>query len=162
MRASTIVGFVVLAALAIGLGVTAWRMFSPAGQHACAVCTRPIHDGSHVTAELGGEQQAYCCAACLLTEGRQQDAQPTNVRLYDYLSGDPLEPDEVVLVVGSEVNLCMREHVLMGEHKEAGAMHFDRCAPSILAFGNRSAAQTFRQANGGEIKGYAEVRTSFR
>jgi len=56
----------------------------------------------------------------------------------------------------------MREHVLMDDRKEASELHYDRCAPSALAFASREAAAKFQAEHGGVVKTFSDVETSFQ
>ena len=65
-------------------------------------------------------------------------------------------------MTGSEVNVCMRGHsMLTGEHGEPGELHDDRCAPSILAFRDRAAAEGFQREQGGTVSRFADVEATF-
>jgi len=102
----------------------------------------------------------FCCAACALRKPDREGLRIT--RVFDYESGTALEPDTATAVVGSNVNLCMREHVLMDAHKEASELHFDRCAPGVLTFASRDAAERFRNRQGGALHPFNELESTFK
>ena len=129
---------------------------------ACSVCGRPVHMASRVDGSTEGRILTFCCAACALrAEG--QGAQAIRLtRVFDYDSGEALDPAHAVAVVGSDVNLCMRDHVLMDSHKEASELHFDRCSPSVLAFENAEAAETFQKLHGGVVRPVTDLDSAVR
>lgn len=138
-----------------------WTTLDRPDGAACAVCGRAVHLASRVDASSGDEALTFCCAACALRAKEQQGREIEISRVFDYESGEALSPDQAVAVVGSDVNLCMREHVLMDSHKEASELHFDRCSPSVLAFSSPRAAEAFRAEHGGVVKPLSELEGSF-
>jgi hypothetical protein len=135
---------------------------SSEAEAACSVCGRPVHAESRVDGVVAGRPQTFCCAACALRARQQTGVNVMVSGFYDYESGESLTPEVAYVVVGSAINLCMREHVLMDAHKEASAMQFDRCSPSILAFGSQVAAERFRAEHGGVVQPFTELRDSYR
>ena len=77
--------------------------------------------------------------------------------MFAFESGEELRPDDAIGVVGSDVNLCMRDHVLMDSHRGANGLQFDRCSPSVLAFDSTVAAETFQRHYGGVVTPIAEL-----
>ena len=147
--------------LAGALLYAGWQTLDHPGHTACSVCGRAVHLASRVDADAGGESLTFCCAACAL---RAEDQQARPIRLtqvFDYSSGEALEPEAATAVVGSNVNVCMREHALMDARKEAHDLHFDRCSPSVLAFKSREAAELFRTQNGGRVRPFSNLQDSF-
>ncbi len=77
----------------------------------------------------------------------------------DYVTGKALPPGGALLVRGSDVNLCARVNPLIDEVKEPHPVHFDRCTPSLVAFGDKAAAVRFIEANGGTLVRFDELLT---
>ncbi|MCA9645464.1 MAG: hypothetical protein KC492_32450, partial [Myxococcales bacterium] len=140
-----------------GLLFAGWKAFSPEGPPSCSICGRPVHLASRVDGTANGKSLTFCCGACALRSEEQGDRTLQITRVYDYETGKALSPDDAVAVVGSEINLCMREHVLMNSHKEASELMFDRCSPSVLSFRSASAAEAFQAKHGGVVKPFHDV-----
>ena len=153
--------FVLMFAIAGALLYLGWTTLNPSSGATCSVCRRPVHLASRVDGVAGDDSLTFCCAACAL-RSQEQDTSPLEVtRVFDYTSGQGLDPSKATVVVGSEVNLCMREHMLMDDRKEASELHYDRCAPSVLAFESQQAADEFQAKHGGVVKSFADLEESF-
>lgn len=137
-----------------------WSTLDRPDESVCSVCGRPVHLASRADGEVNGETLTFCCAACALRAGKQQNQDIRLTRVFDYESGEALSPEQAFAVVGSDVNLCMRDHVLMDSHKETSELHFDRCAPSVLAFRSRTAAEAFQNRHGGVVTPFSELEES--
>lgn len=139
--------------LAIGLALVylGWRMLDPSVQDACAACGRPLHAHSQAVATVEGRSQTFCCPACALTEHRQSRQKVRVVELTDYETGRAVEPEETYIVRDSNLNLCMLHHVVVDDKKEARAVEFDRCSPSMIAFASRQGAARFIRQHGGVL-----------
>lgn len=149
----------VIAGLLVYLG---WQTFAEPAQAVCGMCGRAVHLASRVDGVADGDALTFCCAACALRAEKQGIRDLRVTRVFDYETGAALDPQEATTVVGSNVNLCMREHVLMDAHKETSELHFDRCAPSILAFKSEAAADKFRKEHGGVVKSFTALEESYR
>ena len=123
----------------------------------CQHSWREIHPGVLTIAEVDGKETRFCCPACALTTAEQTGKPVRVLRLSDFYTHQPLEPAAAFLVRGSEANLCTHPHPLVSEEKQPLDVHFDRCAPSILAFRSREEAEAFRQEHGGEVLRLADL-----
>ena len=147
----------ILCALAAGIAYLGWTTYPRSAAQACSICERPVHLASRVDGEAEGETLTFCCAACAL-HAREGSAPDLNIkRAFDYNSGKALDPNTATAVVGSEINQCMRDHVLMDAHKEASELHFDRYSPSILSFADPQSAARFRSQHGGEVRPFVDL-----
>ncbi len=144
------------------LAYAGWRTFAAPAADVCSVCGRTIHPASRVEGVADGTQLKFCCAACALRAEGQQLHDLRVTRVFDFQTGKPMDPGSAFSVVGSDINVCMREHVLMGDHMEASDLTYDRCSPSILSFPTAAAAERFSAEHGGEVKPFADVARSFR
>ena len=59
------------------------------------------------------------------------------------------------------MNHCLRTEPLVSEGKEVRHLEFDRCSPSIMAFGGEQAAKEFIAENGGTLATFAELEGAF-
>lgn len=71
----------------------------------------------------------------------------------DHDSGQALSPEQALAVVGSDVNHCMRDYVLMNLQTETDEWHFGRRSPSASRFApnSRTQARIFHCVSGGMV-----------
>src|SRR5271166_121089 len=129
-------------------GLTAFRA---SRAEECYACSRPIHAHSRTVALVNGRARLFCCPACALSE-HEQEGKPVKVtQLTSFLTGATLAPDSAYVVRGSDVNMCVTTHNIMTAEKRPADVHYDRCAPSLLAFAQRSEALEFVSEHGGKV-----------
>ena len=79
---------------------------APAPEQAnCSVCGRACEPNRLITVETPGEDYAFCCPVCLaryVADGKIELEQ-TTVSAHDFLTGEPVSLDEMVVVVDSNV-----------------------------------------------------------
>ncbi len=163
MRA--LVAVVIVLFVFAGLGYMGWHMLETRGETSCEVCGRPLHSESAVWSDAAGdERRHFCCAACALRAERQSGDDIEITEVSDYASDALLDASEAIFVVGSNVNYCLRQHSVfdprrpaLDHAKETGALGFDRCSPSILAFSSRSAAAQFAERQGGQLLTFEQL-----
>lgn len=150
-----------IVAVAAGLGYAAFKAYRGSQAEQCYACQRTIHAHSRTVAVDKGRARLFCCPACALSE-HEQEGKPIRVtELTAYLTGARLSPDEAFVVKGSDVNMCARTRELIDADKRAANVHYDRCSPSLLAFGLRSEAMQFAREHGGEVVAFREIVSSF-
>ncbi len=155
------VGALAVAVIATGLGYAAFRVYRSPQSEQCFACRRAIHAQSRTVAIDRGRARVFCCPACALTE-HEQEGKPVRItELTDFLTGAKLAPDGAFIVKGSDVNLCAHPHELIGADKRPADVQYDRCSPSMLAFGRRTDAEAFTREHGGEALPFAEVVSAF-
>ena len=163
MRERTLPLVLLFAVLLAGAGYAGWKYVQERESHACAACLRPVHENTRTVATIGGKRSDYCCPACALSQHQQAKVSVEVVQLTDHDSGVRLDPARSFLVRGSDVNSCSRHMSAMVHHdKRPMEAHYDRCAPSLVAFGSRDAAASFIQQHGGQILRYENVAAMFR
>lgn len=158
-RGSKIVGIFVLAAVAVGLGAVAWRMTRGAEAETCAACSRAVHAHTRTVANLDGKTHTYCCLACAISEHQQTDQPVEVLALNDFETGQRMPPAQAFIVRGSRVNHCldMEPAPRVEDVGHPAHMDFDRCAPSMIAFGTPDAAARFADKNGGAVLTFNEL-----
>lgn len=154
--------FALILVIAGALLYLGWTTLNPSSGATCSVCGRPVHLAARVDGVAGGDSLTFCCAACALRSKEPNAPELRVTRVFDYTSGQQLDPEQATVVVGSDINVCMREHVLMDDRKEASELHYDRCAPSALAFASQEAAKKFQAEHGGVVKTFTDVENSFQ
>ena len=154
-------GMIAVVAVAVGLGYAAFKAYRGSQAEQCYACQRAIHAHSRTVAVAKGRSRAFCCPACALSE-HEQEGKPIQVtELTAFLNGAKLSPNEAFIVKGSDVNMCARMHELMDADKRTADVHYDRCSPSLLAFGERSEAMQFAREHGGEVLPFSEIVSAF-
>lgn len=145
----------VLAVLALGLA--AWRTFAHEDAGQCYACKRPIHAHSKTVALVEGRSRLFCCPACALSQ-HQQAGKPIKVtQLTSFPTGEALSPDNAYVVKGSDVNMCERTKGLLDADTRPADLHYDRCAPSLIAFAQRDEAVQFTREHGGEVMPFSQA-----
>lgn len=139
----------VVAALALGGG---WYLRHRRAAGHCAICLRPVHANARAVAEIDGKREEACCPACVLALRAQTRRNVRLLLVSDYDTRQPIAPGQATYVVGSDQQTCAQHAVApLDEEKRATAIHYDRCEPSILAFGSRDRAVAFAREHGGNV-----------
>lgn len=161
MRGRQWIGVFVAVAIALGLGYVAWSTYRTSATEQCYACQRPLHQHMRTTAVVNGRARVFCCPACALSE-HEQEGKPIRItELTDFATGAALAPDNAYIVKGSDVNMCATAHEIVGADKRAAHVQYDRCAPSMLAFGRQSDAVRFAREHGGEVQPFNAIAASF-
>ena len=156
-RARQIAVIGIIAVVALAVGYAGWRVYRQAQPEQCFACQRPIHAHSRTVAFAKGSSRLFCCPACALSE-HEQEGKPVRVtELTEFLTGAKLSPNDAYVVKGSDVNMCSQAHELIDADKRPAGMHYDRCAPSLLAFARESEATQFSREHGGTVLPFREV-----
>ena len=156
-RKSASLGFVLLFGVAIAVGYAGWKIYRDSPSEYCEFSARPVHTQTKAVALVNGEEKIFCCPACALTLRAQTGQSVKLLELTDYETGSSLAPEEAFVVRGSQINMCVTQHMLMDESKQAVPMDFDRCMPSLVAFARREAAEDFLRVQGGTLVSFQEL-----
>jgi hypothetical protein len=159
-RRSWFGAFVGVLVLAI-LGYAGWRTFSYSNADECYACKRPIHAHSKTVAIANGRPRLFCCPACALSQHEQAGKPIQLTQLTSFLSGKALSPENAYLVKGSNLNMCERTQEPIEDDKRPADLRYDRCAPSLIAFAQRSEALAFAREHGGEVLAFKEAAAAF-
>ena len=145
-----------------GVAYSGWRYVELKDRRACRACSRLVHAHMRTVAVLVGEKGIYCCPACALSEHQQASKPVQVVELTDFLTGRSLDPATAYVVRDSNVNPCSRHEPSVTSDKQPMHTHFDRCSPSLLAFGDAQAAQAFAAERGGQVLRFGELASQFQ
>jgi hypothetical protein len=146
---------------ALALGYSGWRRFARSDADQCYACKRPIHAHSRTVAFSGGRSRVFCCPACALSE-HQQTGKPIHItQLTSFLTGEALSPDNAYIVRASDVNMCERTMEFVEADKQFAGLHYDRCAPSLIAFAQRGDAEQFAREHGGAVMPFSQTAAAF-
>ena len=156
-RKSASIGLAILLAAVIAVGYASWTIYRDNRTEYCEFSARHVHAQTKAVAMVNGEEKVFCCPACAFTL-RAQTGQSVNfLELTDYETARPLAPEGAFVVLGSEVNMCVTQHMLLDENRQAAPMDFDRCMPSLVAFARKEAAEHFLQVHDGTLISFQEL-----
>lgn len=123
------------------------------GAQVCDACGREIHPALRVTLRLEGQRDLHaCCPRCALHFRDEREAKVGGITVSDYISGAPLEFDSAWLVEGSDETPCVHGAPPAGEGGAPLHRCYDRCVPSLISFGDESAARAFMGEHGGTLR----------
>ena len=148
-------------AIGLGLGYTALKVYRGSQPESCYACQRPIHQHSRTVAFVNGRPKIFCCPACALSEHAQEGKPIRVTELTSFLTGAKLPANEAFVVKGSNVNMCVTTDWVIGAEKQPAHVTYDRCAPSLIAFGQQSEALEFAMEHGGQVFPFSEIVTAF-
>ena len=156
---ASIVAILVLA----GLGYSGWRYVRERNDQTCRACARAVHSHMKTVGMVDGKRTVYCCPACALSDHQQSGNPVEVVELTDYSTNSPLKPENAFVVRNSSMNPCLQHHLpAVGEDSQPLESHFDRCAPSVLAFRDQRSARAFSGEHGGQATRFAEFAAAFQ
>lgn len=119
----------------------------------CSVCERTECSNLAVTVTWeNGERQRTCCARCggrlIASKGK-----PSSVTVRDFDTARPIPAERAVFVEGSDVHPCrgVRTDPLRTAEGCCLLPDYDRCEPSVVAFGEGDAARRFMAVHGGTV-----------
>jgi hypothetical protein len=153
--------FAIVAVLALAVGYAGWGAYLRTQPEQCYACQRPIHAHSRTVASAKGSSRLFCCPACALSEQRQEGKAVRVTELTAFMSGAKLSPNDAYVVKGSDVNMCAQAHEMIDADKRPAEVHYDRCAPSLLAFAQEREAIQFSREHGGTVLPFREVAASY-
>ena len=143
------------------VGYAGWKTFAHADPDQCYACNRPIHAHSKTLAMADGRERLFCCPACALSQ-HQQTGKPISIKqLTAFATGKALLPDNAYVVRASDVNMCERTKEVVVGDKRAADLHYDRCAPSLIAFAGQADAVQFARDHGGEVMPFRQAAAAF-
>ena len=94
---------------------------SPAsGETSCSLCKRSCEPNRLITVETPGEDYTFCCPVCLaryIKQGKIDPGQAT-VTAHDFLTGESVSLDEMVVVVDSDVVCPAGQSAVVSSNEE--------------------------------------------
>ncbi len=150
-----------VAVIALAVGYAGRRVYLRTQPEQCYACQRPIHAHSRTVALAKGASRLFCCPACALSEQSQEGKAVRVTELTAFTSGAKLSPNNAYVVKGSDVNMCAHAHEIVDANKRASGIHYDRCAPSLIAFAQEREAIQFSREHGGTVLPFREVEASY-
>jgi hypothetical protein len=145
---------VVWALLIFGLGGSLFYLVQSgrlaAGDPLCSVCKRPLHPAQKfMVASEDGKEHLSCCPRCGLRFAIENKARP--IRATDFNNGKWIPAESAYYLEGSDIMECCNSSSMRSDDGMLCEMHYDRCMPSLVAFSDRAAAESFQHRHGGRI-----------
>ena len=153
---------VVISLVSIGvittLGIWAYVSVSRPAADLCRVCDRGLHHGMTYRLELADGPEDACCPRCgmhyqIEHPGAVQEAWATDLN-----SGQFIAAKTAFYVEGGDIAHCtMHSTPVEREPQGVAVRAFDRCLPSLVAFGTRQEAEAYEKQHGGDVLDYQQA-----
>jgi hypothetical protein len=152
MKSKFPLGMIVL--LALIAGALAGGLFVAYRQPPafCEISGRPIQANMLTRVKVDGKVLYACCARCPLTLAVRTHRRVEILEVTDYATGKRLRARDAFFVDGSRMEMCSGPHVKFDQYRTPYMRLFDRCSPSLLAFGSEENAQDFINTYGGRLQ----------
>jgi hypothetical protein len=137
----------ILLSLLIGMTLACARQ----AEH-CWVCEREIHASVRATLTLADDKKVHaCCPRCALHYQEEPGNRVKAISVTDYSSGRTLPFERSFLLEGSDETPCVHHPPVLDETHMPMQACYDRCMPSLIAFGTDSGARAFLSEHGGTL-----------
>ena len=105
----------------------------------------------------GGKQVTCCprCASHAVAEAKGR--QVTHLVARDYATGRELDARLATYVDGSDVEHCRTPREEVADSGCCRELVYDRCLPSLIAFGTAESARAFSREHGGEVRQFEDL-----
>ncbi len=105
----------------------------------------------------GGEQVTCCpkCASHAVAESGGRDVARLLAR--DFATGREVDARGALYVEGSDFEHCSAPREKGTAASCCRVLSYDRCLPSLIAFGSHESAQRFMRENGGVLRTFADL-----
>jgi hypothetical protein len=155
------IGLLLGVLVVLAVGCLGWAAFHSGDSQECYACKRAMHAHSKTVAVADGRTRQFCCPACALAQHEQSGRRIQITELTSYSTGKALAPEKAYVLKGSDINMCVTKPEIIDADKHPVGMHYDRCAPSMLAFERRSEAEQVARRHGGTVSPFAEAARAF-
>ena len=143
-----------LAIALLGLSLTACRAHA-----SCDVCGRDECTALAFRVEYAdGGTQTTCCPRCgshAVAESHGREV--TRLRARDFATGHEIDAKTATYVSGSDVEHCMAPKEQPSTQSCCRVLTYDRCLPSLIAFGSTADAEKFVDAHGGTLMRFEDL-----
>jgi hypothetical protein len=118
----------------------------------CWVCKREIHSQVRAALTLAdGKKVPACCPRCALHYQEEPGHPVQTITVTDYVTGRTLPFDRAFFVEGSDETPCVHHPNVMDDTHMPLQACYDRCMPSLIAFGTDTQARGFMSDHGGTL-----------
>jgi hypothetical protein len=125
----------------------------------CAVCQRDeCRTLAFRMVLTDGKQIETCCPRCGLHYLATHHLAAKSIEATDYATGKMINGPQATYVNGSDVTPCAEsKDIRRDAYGCCATKGYDRCLPSVIAFRDRSTAETFTKQHGGQLLTFAEL-----
>jgi hypothetical protein len=157
MKSKLPLGVSVALALIVGALAGSWFVAYRQAPAFCQISGRPIQANMLTLVKVDGKLRYACCARCPLTLAERTHQKIQILEVTDYLTGKRLRAQDAFFVDGSSMEMCSGPRVRVDQYRTPYMRLFDRCSPSLLAFGSKQDAEDFIKTYGGQLQKLDEL-----
>ncbi len=105
-----------------------------------------------------------CCPRCALHYLARPHPAVASLAVKDFDTAERIDATRAIYVEGSDVSPCAATAGSPPRDERGCCLktEYDRCLPSLLAFGSKAKAETFARAHGGALTTFAELQSATR
>ena len=153
-----------LALAAIGCAsYFAYRYETRPNPNFCNICNRPIHAGMSFLVQTDGHTEHACCPRCGMHYAVIHRDKAMKVWATDLDSGEAIPAETAYYDEGGNINYCAAHGEAVQRGTEGVSVRdYDRCLPTLVAFKNRTEAESYQKQHGGRVLDYGEVLQSVK
>jgi hypothetical protein len=152
MNRPAFIVFLLLALLGLGLAFARLPSRRPP---ACDFCERATCQGTAYRLRLSfGRARHACCPRCGIRFERQHPGSVHAAWVRDFATGHEIAARQAVYVEDSDFSHCAPGMIARDHEGSCYTKCFDRCFPSLIAFGDEKSADLFRASHGGVIRDF--------
>jgi hypothetical protein len=150
------IGFLFIVGALATLAVACARHAAECGQCGRAECKSLAFD----IRLTNGKVVQTCCPRCGLHYLSGSHPPVAALAVKDFDTAARIDANTAFYVDGSDVHPCtsMAGPEPMDERGCCMKTEYDRCLPSLIAFGSKAKAETFAEEHGGTVKAFAELK----
>ncbi len=136
-----------------------WTTWACRQAAACDVCGRDECTALTFRVEyVDGGSATTCCPRCASHAVAQAGGREVSrLRARDFATGVEVDARAAFYVDGSDVEHCMARKEEPTTQSCCRVLTYDRCLPSLIAFGSRDSAAAFSRDHGGEIRSFEDL-----
>jgi hypothetical protein len=140
------------------LGVWAFFSISRPAPDLCGVCERGMHHGVTYRLELARGFEDACCPRCGMHFQIEHPGEIKHALATDLPSGKLIPAESAFYVEGGDISHCtLHEAPVARQPQGVSVRDYDRCLPSLVAFGSRQSAEAYQKEHGGELLDYPQA-----
>ncbi len=129
----------------------------------CQVCERDIHRGVSYRMDTAKGSEVTCCPRCGMHYQITHSAEVERTWATDLDTGETLPALAACYLEGRDLEFCTRnETPVRREPQGISIRGYDRCLPTLVAFGSRSQAEAYRTRHGGRVLNYEQAMESVK
>ena len=154
---------IALAAMAV-VYMLAYRHETRLSPGTCQVCERGLHAGLVYRLELmNGAVEEACCPRCGMHFALSHPGTVRQAWATDFTSGVHIAAPAAYYVEGGDEEFCaLHAKPLERAPQGISVLAYDRCLPTLVAFGAEQGAEAYRRQHGGHVVTYDQALSDAR